>query len=377
MKGAEKFIDSELSDPKKKARSCCYFKASLMKAMEEFSFTGNISQPNAAIQSAPLKLSSSVILFLAQRNKTILSFDFLHQELMPDVTAFLQIMILSTFSPCNPHPWYDTSELQLCARACVLLGLHCKPCRCNHTTNFAVLMAFQIKYKYEKLLDCISYIGVGLSMAGLVIIILFQILTRKTQNLSVKWMLVSLCFSMLIFNIIFISGIENQTFRKCSNDTTRCYQQYLPYDATSNLTSDRMETPTDSWCRVVAALLHCFLLAAFLWSALSSALLYLLLLRATKPLPGCFLVTMSLIKWGIPAIVVAITPATDREGKALNYQQEELNKKDSLMKNMISTISIVVVLGITWMIGYLMLISNEKTSLAFSFQFCVSNATQV
>ncbi|KAM3678659.1 LOW QUALITY PROTEIN: adhesion G-protein coupled receptor G7 [Ammospiza maritima maritima] len=173
-----------------------------------------------------------------------------------------------------------------------------KTFRCNHTTNFAVLMAFQIKYKYEKLLDCISYIGVGLSMAGLVIIILFQILTRKTQNLSVKWMLVSLCFSILIFNII--SGIENQTFRKCSNDTTRCYQQYLPYDATSNLTSDRMETPTDSWCRVVAVLLHCFLLTAFLWSALSSALLYLLLLRATKPLPGCFLVTMSLIKWGTP-----------------------------------------------------------------------------
>ncbi|CAN8194952.1 unnamed protein product [Coccothraustes coccothraustes] len=43
-----------------------------MRAMEEFSFTGNISQPNVAIQSAPLKLSSSMILVLAQRNKPCL-----------------------------------------------------------------------------------------------------------------------------------------------------------------------------------------------------------------------------------------------------------------------------------------------------------------
>lgn len=35
------------------------------------------------------------------------------------------------------------------------------------------------------------------------------------------------------------------------------------------------------------------------------------------------------------------------------------------MKNMISNISIVVVPGITW-IGYLNLVSNEKTNLAFS-----------
>ncbi|KAI1242308.1 hypothetical protein IHE44_0005839, partial [Lamprotornis superbus] len=139
-------------------------------------------------------------------------------------------------------------------------------------------------------------------------------------------MAVSLCFSVLNFNIIFISGIENQTSRKCSSNTTRCYQQYLPYDAASTtlLTFDMVDPPADSWCPAVAVPLHYFLLAAFLWSALSSALLYLLLLRAMKPLPGHFLISM--------------------------------NKKDSLMKN-ISTISIVVVLKIAWIIGYLMLIS--------------------
>lgn len=47
------------------------------------------------------------------------------------------------------------------------------------------------------------------------------------------------------------------------------------------------------------------------------------------------------------------------------------------MKKMIGTISIVVVLGITWTIGYLMLISHEETSLVFSYLFCILNATQV
>lgn len=47
------------------------------------------------------------------------------------------------------------------------------------------------------------------------------------------------------------------------------------------------------------------------------------------------------------------------------------------MKNVIGMISILVVLSITWMIGYLTVISNEKTSLAFSFLFCILNATQV
>ncbi|NWS72101.1 AGRG7 protein, partial [Crotophaga sulcirostris] len=473
--------------------------SSLTKTMEEFSLTGNISQPNVAIQSAPLKLSSSTILFLAQRDTALEYYQPTKVRIQENVPGLIgdhntEVQILfniindsngrvgfvlyqndklfqsriyrsrSSFSKqvvsgnidggrtrgveIAFRPKYNTSELQLRDHACVFwdYGVNdwstagCAKgrdellrCRCNHTTNFAVLMAFQIKYKYAKPLEYISYIGVGLSMAGLFITILFQIFTRKTRKMSVTWMLVSLCFSMLIFNIIFISGIENQNARNHSSDTTSYYQQYLPYDTTSNtlLTSDIVDPPADSWCTAVAVLLHYFLLATFMWTALNSAQLYLLLLRAMKPLPGHFLITTSVIGWGIPAAVVAVTlGATYREGKALNYRQEEFcwlaaldqnqnfsvqkpmlwsfllpaaliilfniiifikitvsviwkknenltrNKKDSFMKKMIGTISIVVVLGITWIIGYFMLISHEKTSLVFSYLFCIFNATQ-
>ncbi|XP_071614488.1 adhesion G-protein coupled receptor G7 isoform X2 [Heliangelus exortis] len=471
----------------------------LTKTLEEFSLIGSISQPNVAVQSAPLNLSSSTVLFSALRSTThnYPSTELEVQEnvagLLHDLRAEVQILLNITGSSNNGRvgfvlyqndklfqsriyqshsgfskkiisgnidggntssveiafsPKYNTSELQLHDHACVFWNYTANDwstvgcakgrdqflrCVCNHTTNFAVLMAFRIKYKYAKPLEYISYIGVGFSMAGLVITILFQIFTRKTRKSSVTWMLVSLCFSMLIFNIIFICGIENKNARNHSSNTTSYYQQSLSYDTASNtlLTSDIIDPPADSRCTAMAVLLHYFLLATFMWTALNSTQLYLLLLRAMKPLPGHFLLTMSVIGWGIPALVVAITlGATYREGKALNYRQEEFcwlaaldqnknfsmqkpmfwsfllpvalillfniivfikisvsviwkknknltrNKKDSFMKKMIGTISIVVVLGITWMIGYLMLISHEETSLVFSYLFCIFNTTQ-
>ncbi|NXH19622.1 AGRG7 protein, partial [Bucco capensis] len=472
---------------------------SLTKTMENFSFTANISQPNVAIQSVPLKLSSSTILFSAQREKALGYYQSTKleiQENVPGLVGDLSTEVQILFNVTNNNngrvgfvlyqndklfqsriyqsrssfskqivsgnidggrtsgveiafsPKYNMSELQLRDHACVFWDYTVNDwstagcakgrdqflrCKCNHTTNFAVLMAFQIKYKYAKPLEYISYIGVGLSVAGLVITILFQIFTRNTRKSSVTWMLVSLCFSMLIFNIIFVSGIENQNARNHSSNTTSYYQQYLPYDASSNtlLTSDMVDPPADSWCTAIAVLLHYFLLATFMWTALNSAQLYLLLLRAMKPLPGHFLLTVSVIGWGIPALVVAVTlGATYREGKALNYRQEEFcwlaaldenqnfnmqkpmlwsfllpvalillfniiifvkitvsviwkknenltrNKKDSFMKKTIGTISIVVVLGITWTIGYFMLLSHEATSLVFNYLFCILNATQ-
>uniref|UniRef100_A0A8B9DQS7 Adhesion G protein-coupled receptor G7 n=1 Tax=Anser cygnoides TaxID=8845 RepID=A0A8B9DQS7_ANSCY len=346
------------------------------------------------------------------------------------------------------NPKYNTSKLQLHDYACVFWDyavndwntVGCTKergqflrCKCNHTTHFAVLMAFRINYKYAKPLEYISYVGVGLSIAGLVITILFQIFTRKTRKSSVTWMLVSLCSSMLTFNIIFISGIENRNARNHSTNTSGYEQQYSTYYTTNNTLpkSDTVDPPEDSWCMAVAVLLHYFLLATFMWTALNCAQLYLLLLRAMKPLPGNFIVTMSVIGWGIPAVVVAVTlGATYREGKALNYRQEEFcwlaaldqdqnfsikkpmlwsfllpvalillfniiifikivvsviwkenkdltrNKKDSFMGKITSTISVVVVLGITWTTGYFMLINQEETSLVFNYVFCILNATQ-
>ncbi|XP_068762835.1 adhesion G-protein coupled receptor G7 isoform X2 [Struthio camelus] len=426
--------------------------ASLTRTMEEFSLTSNITQSNVAIQSVPLKLNSSTILFSAQRDTALGYFQSTKLEvqenvpgLIGDLSTEVQILlnIINNSSSDNGRVGFVLYQNDKFFQSRIykshssfskqIVSGNIDGGRTNGVELAFSPKAFQIKYNYAKPLDYISYIGIGLSIAGLVITILFQIFTRKTRRSSVTWMLVSLCFSMLIFNIIFISGIENRNAGNHSSDTNRYNQQYHTYDTTSNtlLTSDLIDPPADPWCTVVAVLLHYFLLATFMWTALNSTQLYLLLLRAMKPLPEHFLVTMSVIGWGIPAAVVAITlGATYREGKALNYRQEEFcwlaaldqnqnfsmekpmlwsfllpvalillfnfiifvnitvsviwrdnknltrNKKDSFMKKMIGTISIVVVLGITWTIGYLMLINHEETSLIFSYVFCILNATQ-
>ncbi|XP_077673674.1 adhesion G-protein coupled receptor G7 [Eretmochelys imbricata] len=361
------------------------------------------------------------------------------EQSLPNTVSLVYLckVFVASFSSCIPDPQYNALEILLHDYACVFWDYGANDwnttgctkegnkqelsCRCNHTTNFAVLMSFKINYKYAKPLEIVSNIGSGVSIAGLVITILFQILTRQTRKFSVTWVLVSLCTSMLIFNIIFIFGIGN-TNAKNSGDVS-------PENIA--LASDLADVPENASCTAVAVLLHYFLLATFMWTALNSAHLYLLLLKTLRPIPEHFTLIMSIIGWGVPAVVVAITlGATYRKGKPLNYRQEEFcwlavlddegkvstkkpmiwafllvvavillfniiifvkitvlvmwkentnltsNKKKSFTTKILGTLSVAVVLGITWVLGYMMLINQEATNVVFSILFCIFNATQ-
>ncbi|XP_028937485.1 adhesion G-protein coupled receptor G7-like [Ornithorhynchus anatinus] len=310
-------------------------------------------------------------------------------------------------------------------------------CYCNHTTNFAVLMNFKKRYEYFKSLDTLSKIGSGLSICSLILTILFQVATRKTRKTSVTWVFVSLCTSMLIFNLLFVSGIENSN--KNENKTEDNNMDGSIYrNKHCNETQDVVQTPENAVCTVIAAFLHYFLLVTFTWTGLNAVQLYFLLLRAIKPLPSHFTLILSLVGWGAPAVVVAITLGvaySGNNGGALWYRKEELcwlagsedgppeesnrlgirnpmlwsfivpvtlilisnavifiiitvnvlwkenqnltkNKKISAMKKTLSTLSIAVVFGLTWILGYLMMLGDKNMQYIFSFAFCFLNSTQ-
>ncbi|XP_042637578.1 adhesion G-protein coupled receptor G7 [Orycteropus afer afer] len=343
------------------------------------------------------------------------------------------------------NPNFNQREFQLHSYACVFWNLAnsdwdthgCQKkqgpdgflyCSCNHTTNFAVLMSFKKNYKYPKSLDVLSTVGCALSMAGLALTIIFQVSTRKVRKTSVTWVLVSLCISMLIFNLLFVFGIENsnKNLSDEDNNNNEDYNNKIP-------TRDTIDTPNPT-CTVVAALLHYFLLVTFTWTVLSSAQLYFLLIWTMKPLPRHFTFFISLIGWGVPAIVVGMTVGIIYSQNAgdsqweLNYRQEEIcwlavpegtqvakspmlwsffipftiilisnavifivitvkvlwknnqnltsTKKVSSMKKIFSTLSVAVVFGITWFLAYFMLIGNENISIIFSYLFCLFNTTQ-
>ncbi|XP_075399083.1 adhesion G-protein coupled receptor G7 [Tenrec ecaudatus] len=343
-------------------------------------------------------------------------------------------------------PKYNQTEFQLHSYACVFWNLSkndwdtygCKKtqkfdgflhCSCNHTTNFAVLMSFQRKYKYPKSLDILSSVGCALSIAGLVLTIIFQVATRKGRKTSVTWVLVNLCTSMLIFNLLFVFGIENSNKNIQMSD----HNIQNSYSANEMLSRDTVDISNPT-CTAVAAFLHYFLLVTFAWTGLSSAQLFFLLIWTMKPLPHHFILYISLIGWGVPAIVVGLTLGIiysqnkDNFPWELKYRQEEIcwlagpegtdvknspllwsfllpvtivlisnviifviitvkvlwknkqnltsTKKVSYMKKIVSTLSIAVVFGITWLLAYFMLIGNEDLRIIFTWVFCVFNTTQ-
>ncbi|XP_038438590.1 adhesion G-protein coupled receptor G7 isoform X6 [Canis lupus familiaris] len=343
------------------------------------------------------------------------------------------------------NPRYDSKEFQLYSYACVYWSFSKKDwdtngchkiratdgllyCHCNHTTNFAVLMSFEKKYKYPESLNILSSVGCALSITGLALTIVFQIVTRNIRKTSVTWVLVSLCISMLIFNLLFVFGIENsnKNLKKDGNNTIQ-----MDPDANEMLTQDIYDVRNPT-CTVVAALLHYFLLVTFTWTGLSAAQLYFLLIRTMKPLPQYFILFISLIGWGVPAVVVAMTLGIifSQNGSQweLNYRQEEIcwlavsgnnglitspllwsfiipitiilinnivifiiiivkviwktnlnltsTKKVSSLKKVLSTLSISVVFGITWILAYFMLIGNEDVRIVFNYMFCLLNTTQ-
>lgn len=96
---------------------------------------------------------------------------------------------------------------------------------------------------------------------------------------------------MLIFNLLFVFGIENSN--KNLNDSN------INNDISINkiITQDTVATPNPT-CTAIAVLLHYFLLVTFTWSGLSAAQLYFLLIRTMKPLPQHFILFISLIGWG-------------------------------------------------------------------------------
>ncbi|XP_067897079.1 adhesion G-protein coupled receptor G7 isoform X2 [Heterodontus francisci] len=296
-------------------------------------------------------------------------------------------------------------------------------CQCNHTTNFAVLMSFRQNYTYTEPLNIVSYVGCGFSIAGLTITIAFQIITRQARKTSLTWVTVSLCTSMLMVNLIFISAINNPNALNEKSAANNTENIILP--------SDRSSPPEVYSCTAAAAILHYFLMATFTWSGLYGAQMYVLLVHVFKPLPQHFLIWISVVGWGLPAVIVVTTlAATYKTDNALNYRQEEFcwlsgldlhgnldlskpmlwgflipvgilllfnlvmfalvttlvlfnkdhgtcsAKQATSAKKMMGSLSVAVVLCLTWSLGYLMLIERDETQAVFSFFFCALNATQ-
>ncbi|XP_014830086.1 PREDICTED: adhesion G-protein coupled receptor G2-like [Poecilia mexicana] len=151
-------------------------------------------------------------------------------------------------------------------------------CKCSHATPFAVLLIrMPIDEAHWKLLSYISYIGCGISLffsASSLAVYVFNRSNTMDTSMSIH---VSLSGALFLLNSTFL------------------------------LTEWGATVEPDWVCEFIAALMHYSLLCCFTWMAIEALHLYLLLIKVFNTYYKCYLLKLSLVGWGIPAIIVSIS----------------------------------------------------------------------
>eukprot|EP00063_Salmo_salar_P064476 XP_014039311.1 PREDICTED: adhesion G-protein coupled receptor G7-like [Salmo salar] len=295
-------------------------------------------------------------------------------------------------------------------------------CFCNHTTNFAVLMLFRRDFKYAEALNWITILGCSMSIIGLSLTITFQIVTRKLRKSNPTILLVSVCVCLLIFTLLFMLGVDNPHKQLDKPEIQK--DNILP---PSDTHTERDRGP----CTVVAVLLQYFLLGTFTWNTLYATHVFLVIRNSLATSPSDFTAYTVAIGWGLPAVVVALTLGISyRVDDPLGYRQEEFcwlaaldpkgnfdfklpmfwgflipvafmlifntvvliyfavttcktnphltsTRHTSMKKKFLSSFSLAMVLGLSWILGYLLLITQNQTMYTIlNISFCVLTTTQ-
>ncbi|XP_043953259.1 adhesion G-protein coupled receptor G5 [Gambusia affinis] len=151
-------------------------------------------------------------------------------------------------------------------------------CKCSHATPFAVLLIkTPIDEAHWKILSYISYIGCGISLffsASSLVVYVFNRSHKMDTSMSIH---VSLSGSLFLLNSTFL------------------------------LTEWGATVEPDWVCDFIAALMHYSLLCCFTWMAIEALHLYLLLIKVFNTYYKRYLLKLSLVGWGIPAIIVSIS----------------------------------------------------------------------
>ncbi|KAF1372018.1 hypothetical protein PFLUV_G00277120 [Perca fluviatilis] len=292
-------------------------------------------------------------------------------------------------------------------------------------------MSFRENYEYAEVLDTFSIVGLSFSILGLVVTIIHHITDNFKRN-SGDWKnyrnsqlaLLSTCFSLLAFIITFLSGVTNRRQDAGEDDAL------LDTETNGVLDSDEYVAADSGPCSGVTALLHFFLLATFMWNSMYATQLVLLVRKMRQNLPPYWTPLSATVGWGVPAVVMAITLGIAyRVDDPLGYRQEEFcwlaaldKSKDfdfgkpmfwgfllpigliliynivllvlvsqttcrtdptltssnprSVWRNFLISFSLAVLLGLSWTLGYLVLVTTGYAHLVLSILFCLCTTTQ-
>ncbi|XP_067131905.1 uncharacterized protein [Centruroides vittatus] len=156
-------------------------------------------------------------------------------------------------------------------------------CRCDHATNFAVLVNLHPDYVEQEVhavaLDIFTYAGCALSIMGLVLTLSSFVMFEKLRKGVVSKVLCNLASAILLSLIVFVSGIDRISSEK--------------------------------GCIFVAALLHYSLMASFCWMLVEALQQYLKLVKVLNTYIPKFMLKASIFAWGTPLVVVVVIMSVD------------------------------------------------------------------
>ncbi|KAL0967496.1 hypothetical protein UPYG_G00252980 [Umbra pygmaea] len=165
-------------------------------------------------------------------------------------------------------------------------------CHCNHLTSFSVLFSTYIPPAIAFLLDIITYIGVTISMASLVLCLIIEAfvwtaLTRNSTSYIRHVSIVNIAVSLLIADIWFIIGAA--------------------------ITKAEIESGTQMIpaCTAATFFIHFFYLSMFFWMLISALLLLYRTIMVFSHMSKCIMLAISfLVGYGAPFIIAVVTIAS-------------------------------------------------------------------
>uniref|UniRef100_A0A8D0T194 Adhesion G protein-coupled receptor G3 n=1 Tax=Sus scrofa TaxID=9823 RepID=A0A8D0T194_PIG len=179
------------------------------------------------------------------------------------------------------------------------LGANRTVCRCDHLTFFALLLKPILDKVTVRALTRISQAGCGTSMIFLAFSIVLYALLRfswqRFKSEDAPKIHMALSISLFLLNLAFFINVGHDLMG------------------------------SDAACWVRGAIFHYFLLCAFTWMALEAFHLYLLIIKVFNTYFGHYFLKLSLVGWGLPALIVIGT------GSANSYGPYAIRNKENII----------------------------------------------